>query len=517
MPDARVRTPKPVADRRDVRSAPLSPADGFVLSRVDGIASEKDIVATTGLPDEQVQASLAKLESLALITFDGARPPAPASSDGAPSAEPDGSSPPLRAAAPRPPDPPLTPEEEVILAEEVDLDVDIRRRVLVMHRGLDRLDHYALLGVERTADRKAIKRAYFDLAAKFHPDKYFRKSLGSFKMRMEAHLRAPHARARHARRRRSRAPSTTRTSTSSAGRAGSRSSCRRAGRGASAPRRPSSARWDRRTCPHRPRPRRLRAEAERRELPGDGGQLVRARPVDPAAGARPSRASCSRVAAAPSGVVVEQPSDGGRRRLRVGRQPRPRTRWTRCAAGTRSGSRMAKAAQARKYVAKAEAALQAKDAGRRGQRLPRRPEPHARRRRAEPARRRRRRRRPTRSWPRRTRKQARLRGEERPVGRGGALLGARGQGPAERRRGARARGERARQGGRRPARGRRAGPAGLRAGAESAPFRTTLANVYLAAGLTRTPGASWRRPRSWLRMMVPSRRCSSVWASPRDG
>lgn len=188
MSDARVRTPKPVPDRRDVRSAPLSPADGFVLSRVDGIATEKDILATTGLPDDQVQASLAKLEALGLITFDGARPPTPVSSGmlaAAPAAEAHvTSSTQLRAATPRP-ELPLTPEEEVILGEEVELDVDIRRRVLVMHRGLARLDHYALLGVAPSVDRKGVKRAYFDLAAKFHPDKYFRKSLGSYKIRME--------------------------------------------------------------------------------------------------------------------------------------------------------------------------------------------------------------------------------------------------------------------------------------------------------------------------------------------
>jgi curved DNA-binding protein CbpA len=81
---------------------------------------------------------------------------------------------------------PLTPEEEAALAEEVDLEVEIRRRVLVVHRGLDQVDHYALLGVAPTADKKALKRAYYDLAAKFHPDKYFRKSLGSFKPKMEA-------------------------------------------------------------------------------------------------------------------------------------------------------------------------------------------------------------------------------------------------------------------------------------------------------------------------------------------
>jgi curved DNA-binding protein CbpA len=186
LPDARVRTPKPVADRGDVRSAPLSPADGFVLSRVDGIATEKDIVAATGLPEDQVQSSLAKLEGLALIMFEGARSPAPASSGTVAAAEAHvTSSTHLQAAPPRP-EPPLTPEEEAALGEEVDLDVEMRRRVLIAYRGLQSLDHYALLGVTQSVDRKGLKRAYFDLASKFHPDKYFRKSLGTYKLRMEA-------------------------------------------------------------------------------------------------------------------------------------------------------------------------------------------------------------------------------------------------------------------------------------------------------------------------------------------
>jgi len=189
LPDARVRTPKPVADRRDVRSAPLSPTDGFVLSRVDGLATEKDILATTGLPEDQVQASLAKLEALRLITFDGApaAPAMPASSGTLAAAEATQvtSSTQLRAAPARP-EPPLTAEDEALLGEDVDLDLEIRRRVLVMHRSLQHLDHYALLGVATTVDRKGLKRAYFDLAAKFHPDKYFRKRLGTYKLRMEA-------------------------------------------------------------------------------------------------------------------------------------------------------------------------------------------------------------------------------------------------------------------------------------------------------------------------------------------
>src|ERR1700722_7505601 len=81
---------------------------------------------------------------------------------------------------------PLSPEEEILLAESVDLDAETRLKVLRLHRSLGSADHYQLLGVERGADRKALKRAYFELAAKLHPDRYFRKKLGSFKQLLEA-------------------------------------------------------------------------------------------------------------------------------------------------------------------------------------------------------------------------------------------------------------------------------------------------------------------------------------------
>jgi curved DNA-binding protein CbpA len=73
-----------------------------------------------------------------------------------------------------------------LLAEDVDLEPEIRQRVLVLHRDIANLDHYRLLRIDPSADRKAVKRAYFELAAVFHPDKYFRKRLGSYKARMEA-------------------------------------------------------------------------------------------------------------------------------------------------------------------------------------------------------------------------------------------------------------------------------------------------------------------------------------------
>jgi curved DNA-binding protein CbpA len=70
------------------------------------------------------------------------------------------------------------------LDEDVDLALDLRQQLLAADD--PEIDHYALLGVEAAADKSAVKRAYFKLAARFHPDRHFRKKLGSFKPRLEA-------------------------------------------------------------------------------------------------------------------------------------------------------------------------------------------------------------------------------------------------------------------------------------------------------------------------------------------
>jgi len=67
------------------------------------------------------------------------------------------------------------------LSEDVDLDMETRRYVLDVYAQLERINYYAILGVSRTADRKAVKDAYFRLAGLVHPDRYFGKRLGSFK------------------------------------------------------------------------------------------------------------------------------------------------------------------------------------------------------------------------------------------------------------------------------------------------------------------------------------------------
>lgn len=161
----------------NVRTLPLGPEEGFVLSRVDGATSAADIGAMTGLGAD-VLATLQKLASLgALLDVPGAPPP-PAPTP-RPSAEPAAPAPAVRKKGP----PKYSAAE---LDEPCDLDRDRKQRILELFYDLPTLSHYELLGVDQSADKKAIKAAYFKLAPEFHPDKFFRKSLGAFKPKMEA-------------------------------------------------------------------------------------------------------------------------------------------------------------------------------------------------------------------------------------------------------------------------------------------------------------------------------------------
>ncbi len=83
----------------------------------------------------------------------------------------------------RTPPPAVEPPADSAIAEDVDLGVDLKRRLISMESR--EIDHYTMLGVDPGADKKEIKRAYYELAAKFHPDRHFRKKLGSFKLRLE--------------------------------------------------------------------------------------------------------------------------------------------------------------------------------------------------------------------------------------------------------------------------------------------------------------------------------------------
>jgi curved DNA-binding protein CbpA len=168
--------------------------EAFVLSRVDGRTSDADIALLTGMSNADAILALQRLAELGAVVYDTAGPTtaAPQSSPRI-SPRPEGAVSGLRARVEpvitemaRPsegaPAPSYDPAE---LEEPADLDAERKRRILDVFYALETLDHYALLKVEPTADKKVVKAAYYDVVAIFHPDKYFGKDLGSFRSKLE--------------------------------------------------------------------------------------------------------------------------------------------------------------------------------------------------------------------------------------------------------------------------------------------------------------------------------------------
>lgn len=71
------------------------------------------------------------------------------------------------------------------MLEQVPLSDAIKAELLDLEASLGKVDLFTLLGVPRMAEAAKVKEAYFKLSRRLHPDRYFRKQLGSFQARME--------------------------------------------------------------------------------------------------------------------------------------------------------------------------------------------------------------------------------------------------------------------------------------------------------------------------------------------
>ncbi len=75
--------------------------------------------------------------------------------------------------------------DEAALAEDVDIDPERRRQILLAEASLDRWTHWDALGIPWNAPVSAAKEAYLERAKLFHPDRYAGKRLGSYRARLE--------------------------------------------------------------------------------------------------------------------------------------------------------------------------------------------------------------------------------------------------------------------------------------------------------------------------------------------
>lgn len=179
----------------------VQPADWSVLGLIDGRRTLAAICQAAPLTERDAVASLIRLRDLGMIALPSPAKPSLASAGRTPSG--------IRAArtstsaqaarkADKPQEKPRkgavripppkgwpTPMERFSfdperLNEAVDLDPEKRRQILYWHHHLEAVDYYLLFQVERSADERALRRAYFALSKEFHPDQFFRRELGSY-------------------------------------------------------------------------------------------------------------------------------------------------------------------------------------------------------------------------------------------------------------------------------------------------------------------------------------------------
>ena len=148
----------------------LTPAEGYLLSRIDGKTSWGLLRQIGGLPAVDVDRCIERWlgEGVLVVGSAGARESRAPQGPEAPSV--------ARAKAPA--------ADATELDPRLDIPIELQRRILDFAGRLD-APYHEILGVPRDADRKALRHAYFQLSKELHPDRYFRRNLGPFAKRLE--------------------------------------------------------------------------------------------------------------------------------------------------------------------------------------------------------------------------------------------------------------------------------------------------------------------------------------------
>lgn len=134
----------------EYKAAALSPEEGFLLSRVDGVTPWEMLASISGLAPERADECLEAWLRDGLISLAGAAQAAPRADSAS-----------------------------LHVDASLGLPAEVQERALAFESRLEG-SYHALLGVGTDAESKEIKRAYFKLSRDFHPDRYFGKDLGAF-------------------------------------------------------------------------------------------------------------------------------------------------------------------------------------------------------------------------------------------------------------------------------------------------------------------------------------------------
>lgn len=169
----------------------LTPADGYVLSRIDGTLSARELLQLIPMVPDETLRSLFGLVSTGVVEFLALPPKPQPKPDTRPVGQPARTGPipvvmpPATQAAvpPGTPPPPASPPES---AETLRIREARRQEVLEAFDGLKTKSHFDVLMIPRASSEAQVKEAYFKLAKKFHPDTHHDPALGDMREKIEA-------------------------------------------------------------------------------------------------------------------------------------------------------------------------------------------------------------------------------------------------------------------------------------------------------------------------------------------
>ncbi|MEM7413219.1 MAG: DnaJ domain-containing protein [Myxococcota bacterium] len=154
-----------------------------MLSRIDGHTSWGVLRQIGGLMPEEVDLALESWLQTGLVVLDDPATGAAEAETGSSAAEADAAQSAPTEAPAAPAGPPQI--DDSAIDASLDLDVDLQKRILTMDATLGQATYHEILGIERGADNKQIKRAYFKLSKVYHPDRYFRRNIGEHATRLD--------------------------------------------------------------------------------------------------------------------------------------------------------------------------------------------------------------------------------------------------------------------------------------------------------------------------------------------
>jgi curved DNA-binding protein CbpA len=162
----------------DPASLRIDPAEGFLLSRIDGQTPWRFLREMGSMSPEEVDLCLEGWLARGILVVDEEKSARDRERRRVEVREESQRS--------RVDDAPPVPEgvDESAIEESLDLDEQTQRGILEFETTLGR-SYHEILGVPRNADARQIKRAYFKLSKDYHPDRYFRRQIGGYAARLD--------------------------------------------------------------------------------------------------------------------------------------------------------------------------------------------------------------------------------------------------------------------------------------------------------------------------------------------